>query len=135
MEIWTAGTAVQPVIPSTVQKVDNIEADFDGGETVFPILVGAVAIPLDAAENVLVFLDVHAQEAGVDYAIVEDPGNAGFSALQFAEPIPAGTRFFGYLYQPYAGGVTSLSAAIDELGVIGILSAPQVAQVKAAAGL
>lgn len=135
VEIWTAGTAVQPVIPSTVQKVDNIEGDFNGGATVFPILVGAVAIPLDAAENVLVFLDVHAQEAGVDYTIVEDPGNAGFSALQFAEPIPAGTRFFGYLYQPYAGGVTSLSAAIDELGVIGILSAPQVAQVKAAAGL
>lgn len=100
VEVWAAAEPVNVLLPSTLAKLDNFEGDFNSADTVFPLTVGGVAVVVASATAALIYLDNFPQEPGEDYTIVEDPGNPGFSAVQFAEPIPGGTRFHGLLFEP-----------------------------------
>lgn len=102
VEIWAAAQPTAFVVPSTVQKLDDISDDFDGATDTFPLTVASSPVLTLDATNAQIVLDAFPQEPGVDYTLIPDPVTPTNVAIQFSVPIPAGTRFFGWLYEPYA---------------------------------
>ena len=95
VEVWTPSAPPdQIVIPSTLVKLDNIETLFDDVQTTFPLSVGSIDLAFQATLNVIPYLDATPQEPLADYFVVERPSDPTLASLQFAEPIPAGTRFW-----------------------------------------
>ena len=102
IEIWTPSQPLNLLVPSTIQKLDNIEDQFDDATTDFALTVGASPVELDSATSIMVWLDGTAQEPEVDFTLVENPGapGSGESWVSFAEAPYRQTRFWGIVYSP-----------------------------------
>jgi hypothetical protein len=96
-------TPISPVLvlgQSTAEKVDNIEASFDGSQTTFPITVnGGAAILVSRATNMMVWIDGNPQEGGADYDVHFNQTGDG-TDIVFLDAPEAGARFWGVAYAP-----------------------------------
>ena len=114
VEIWTADRPLDIIVPSTIVKLDNIEAQFDGVTTDFDLFVGGIAIELQTTMNTHMWMDGNPQEPLVDYTLIDSVTTPGKSAVSWAEPPDIGTRFWGEVLEPVADAA-NLQARIEAL--------------------
>lgn len=105
VEVWVYADATIPTYPATASKVDSIESQFDGVETVFDLKVGGVKAHMQDTLSLRLWLDASPQEPLVDYNVIEDPGQPGFAQIEFAEAPEPATRFWAMLIRENAATV------------------------------
>lgn len=97
IEIWTPDRPLDILVRSTVLKLDNIEAQFDGSETTFALTYGGAPVVFQDAASVQVWLDATSQEPLVDYELQD---TAGDLQIVFRDPPEPSTRFWGVALSP-----------------------------------
>lgn len=105
VEVWTPDRPLDILVQSTLLKLDNIDAQFDGVQTRFELTYGGDPILFQSASAAQIWLDATAQEAEVDFTIID---NGTFTEVEFKDAPEEGTRFWGYAIQPAPSGVLGL---------------------------
>ncbi len=102
VEVWTPDRPLDIIVQSTAAKMDNIENQFDGVRTDFPITIdGGTPIAVQATPNIMMWLDANPQEAFTDFNTIPDPADPiGGSLLRFTAAPQLGDRFWGLIGIP-----------------------------------